>query len=67
MADVGGRVAGVERLEVISPRHSLSYLPHVRSIQQVAQLRLADQNDLQQLLFRGLEVRQETHLLEQLG
>ncbi len=64
MRHIRGRVIGVEWLEVVSTGDALRDLPHVRPVEQVAQLGLADQDDLQQLLFRRLEVRQQAHLLE---
>ena len=61
-----GLVRG-QRIEVISAGDALRKLPQLGAIQQFAQLRLADQDDLQQLLRLGLEIREQPDLLEHLG
>ena len=67
MAHVRARLVLAQRLQVIAPGDALRDLPHLGPIEQLAQLGLTDQDDLQQLLLRRLEVRQQPHLLEQLG
>src|SRR5690606_4860652 len=67
MPHVLRRLRARQRLEVVAARDALRDLAHLRTRQEIAQLRLADQDDLQQLLRRRLEVRQEAYLLEQLG
>src|SRR5690606_23589523 len=67
VADVRRRFGAAQRLEVIAARDALRDLTHLRALEQVAELRLTDQDDLQQLLRRRLEIRQEPHLLEELG
>ena len=67
VADVRARLVLAERLQVITPRDALRDLPHLGPIEQLAQLRLPDQDYLQQLLLRRFEIRQQAHLLEQLG
>ena len=39
-------------------------LTHLRRPQQRLQIQLADENDLQQLLFIGFEIREDANLLE---
>ena len=56
-----------QRIQVIAAGDALRQLAQIGAIQQLAQLRLADQDDLQQLLGRGLEIGQQPHLLEHLG
>jgi hypothetical protein len=63
MLDVRLSVELGQRLQVISARDALGDLPHVGAVEHVAQLRLTDQDDLQELLLGGLEVRQQPHLL----
>ena len=67
MADVGERLVLPQRLEVIAAGDALRELAQLRPREHLAQLRLADQDDLQQLLRRGLEVREQAHLLEHVG
>ncbi len=67
MADVGERLALAQRLQVVAPGDALGELAELRPGEHLAQLRLADQDDLQQLLRRGLEVGQQAHLLEHVG
>ncbi len=67
MVHVRARVVLAQGLEVIASRDALRDLAHLGAIEHLAQLGLPDQDDLQQLLLRRLEVRQEAHLLEQLG
>jgi hypothetical protein len=61
-----GLVAG-ERIEVVTTGDALRELPQLGAVQHLAQLGLADQDDLQQLLGLGLEVGQQAHLLEHVG
>ncbi len=55
---------GIQRREVIARRDPLRQLAQIRLRQPLAQLRLAEQHDLQQLLGRGLQVGQQTHLFQ---
>ena len=59
-------LAGGQRVQVIAARDALCQLPQFRLVEQVAQLRLPDQDDLQQLRGRRLEVREQPHLFERL-
>ena len=67
MADVGERLVFPQRLEVIAAGDALRELAQLLLREHFAQFRLADQDDLQQLLRRGLEVREQAHLLEHVG
>ena len=67
MADVGERLALAQRLEVIATGDALRKLAQLLLREHLAQFRLADQDDLQQLLRRGFEVREQAHLLEHVG
>src|SRR5262249_164903 len=53
--------------EVIAGGYALGDLPQVWAIEHLAQLGLPDEDDLQQLLARGLEIREEANLLEHLA
>ena len=64
MVDVVGGLVGVERRQVIADRDPLPQLLELRRRELVAQVRLADQHDLQQLRFLGLEVREHAQLFE---
>ncbi len=67
MADIGDRLVLLQRLEVVAARDALRELAQLRPREHFAQLRLADQDDLQELLRRGLEVREQAHLLQHVG
>ena len=56
------RVSGVE---MITHRDALAQLAQAVAVQAVAQFRLAQQDDLQQLAVVGLDVREQAHLFEQ--
>ncbi len=56
-----------QRIQVVAAGHALCQLAQLITRQQLPQLRLPDQDDLQQFLRVGLEVREQTHLLEDLG
>ena len=67
MAHVRGSLVARQRVEVIAAGDALRELPQLDAAQQLAQLGLADQDDLQQLLRFGFEVGQQAHLLEHFG
>ena len=67
VADVGDRLRAPQRLEVIAAGDALGELAQLRLREHLAQFRLADQDDLQQLLRRGLEIGQQPHLLQHVG
>ena len=67
MAHVGGGLVAGQRIEVIAAGDALRELAQLGAVQQLAQLRLADEDDLQQLLRFGLEIGEQAHLLEHLG
>ncbi len=56
MFDVLRRLRPTQRLEVVTARDALRELAQIVSRQELAELGLADQDDLQQLLFCRLEV-----------
>src|SRR6202022_3617865 len=56
-----------QRLQVIASRDALSQLAQLVAIQQVAQFRLADQDDLQKLLRRSFEIGQQPNLFQSFG
>ena len=64
--DVLGRLWCRQRIKVVTGNHPLRQLLHVRAFEHVAQFRLADQDDLQQLALVRLQVRQQAQLLEHL-
>ena len=64
MIDVLSRLFTRQGFEVISAGYSLSELAEVVARQNIAQLRLGDQDDLQKFLFGGFEVCQQTKLFE---
>ncbi len=66
VVDVALGLEAVERLEVVAHGDALAQLAQAALVEPVAQLGLADQDDLQQLALVGLEVREQPHLLEQL-
>ena len=57
---------GRERPEVVARRDALRELAQIRLREQTGELGLPDQEDLEQLLFRGLEIGEQAHLLEHL-
>ena len=62
--DVRGGRLRVERLQLVADGDALIELPQLRRSQQRLQVQLADEDDLQQLLLVGLEIRQNADLLE---
>src|SRR5205807_2502697 len=54
----------IERGGLVSNRDALIEQPQIGRAQQRVQVELTDENDLQQLLLVGLEVRQNSNLLE---
>jgi hypothetical protein len=64
MAHVRGRLLAGERVQVIAAGDALRQLAQLIAVQQLAQFRLADEDDLQQLLGVGFEVGEQAHLLE---
>ena len=52
---------------MVAHRDALAQLAQAALVELLAQLRLADQHDLQELALVGLEVGEQAHLLEQLG
>jgi hypothetical protein len=66
MAHVGRGLLARQRIEVVAAGDALRELPQVLARQQFAQLRLADQDDLQQLLGFGLQVGEQADVLEHL-
>src|SRR5256885_1448959 len=64
MRDVRGDAVGVERLQLVPDRHALIERPDLRRPQERLQVQLPDEDDLQQLLLVGLEVREDANLLE---
>ena len=53
-----------QRLQVIASGDALRELAQLRAVQQFAQLRLPDQDDLQQLLRGRFQIREQSHLLQ---
>ena len=66
MHHVGAGLLLAERHQLVLDRHALLELPQLQRPQHRLQIRLADEDDLQQLLLVGLEVRQNADLLEDL-
>src|SRR5438034_163055 len=62
--DVGGRIAFVERLELLGQDDALAERREPGLADALAQLRLADEDDLDELLRVGIEVAQQAQLLE---
>src|SRR5699024_4221402 len=62
--DIGFGFAFVERVQVIARRDPLRQLSKLRPRQQIAQLGLADEKDLQQLVGGRLQIGQQSDLLE---
>ncbi len=61
---VRGHGFAIQRLQLIPDGHSLVELTQVRRSQLGLQLELTDQDDLQQFLLVGLEIRQDANLFE---
>ena len=66
MLDVRARLPFGERAQVVAGRHPLGELAQLLARQESGELGLADQHDLEELLARRLEVRQQPDLLEYL-
>ena len=66
VVDVALGLHAGEGRQMVAHRDALSELPQPRVVQLLAQLRLADEDDLEQLALLGLEVGEQAHLLEQL-
>jgi len=49
---------------VVAGRDALGELAELAPVEDLAQLRLTDEDDLQELLLGGLEVGEESHLLQ---
>ena len=64
MPDVFLRLCTTERLQMKSARDALCNLPQVRSVQQITQFWLSDQNNLQQLLLRCFKICQQANLFK---
>jgi len=62
--DVAARLLGVERAEVVGGDHALAQLLHLGALHDVAELRLPDQEALQQRMVLELEVGQHAQLLD---
>ncbi len=67
MRDVARGLEPVQRREVVADRDPLAELAQPLLVELLAQLRLSDENDLEELALIGLEVREQADLLEQLG
>ncbi len=67
VADVALGLGRGQRAQVVARDHALRELLELGPPEQVAQLGLADQDDLQQLALVGLEVGQQAQLLQHLG
>ena len=66
MLDVRARLPFGERAQVVPGGHPLGELAQLLARQESGELGLADQDDLEELLARRLEVRQQPNLLEHL-
>ncbi len=66
MAHIGARLLAAQRIQVVAAGDALRELAQLGAREQLAQFRLADEDDLQQLLRRRLQVRQQPHVLEHL-
>ena len=62
--DVGRTLGFRQRVEVVARSDALIQLPQFGAVENVDQLRLADEKDLKQLLRVGLQVGQQPDLLE---
>src|SRR5436190_168947 len=67
VADVVPDLVARQRMDRAAQRDALLELAQTRQLELRLQLGLTDQHDLQQLLARGLEVRQQADLLENRG
>jgi hypothetical protein len=67
VAQVAFGLARIQRREVEARGDALRELAQFAPGQHLAQLRLAEQHDLQQLLRVGLEVGEQAHLLQRFG
>ena len=67
MIHIRGGLGARQRGEVIAAGNALSELAQLDAREHFAQLGLADQDDLQQLLRRRLQVREQPHLLQRFG
>ena len=65
--DIGIRFRLGQRLQVVAAGNPLCELPQFVAAEQIAQLRLANQNDLQEFLFCRFEIGQKTHFFENFG
>ena len=61
---VGAAFGGGERCQVIAAGDALRQLAQFRARQQLTQLRLAHQDDLQELLLAGLQIGEQPHLFQ---
>ena len=66
MANIGPCFRPVKRGQIKARRNALIQLPELRASQHDRQLGLSGQNNLQQLLFVGLEVGKQSNLLQHL-
>ena len=64
MPDVGTCLIEVQRLKIVSSSNSLIKLPQLGSRQLIGQFWLTNENNLEQLLIIGFEIRQKTNLLQ---
>ena len=65
--DVALHLQARQRAQVIAHRDPLAELAQARRVQLLAQLGLAEEDDLQELALVGLQVRQQPYLLQQLA
>src|SRR5579862_7682453 len=66
VADVALGIGARQGLEVVADSDALPELAEIPGVQFLAQLGLADQDDLKELSLIGLEVGEEPHLFEEL-
>src|SRR3977135_3036318 len=64
MSHVGCGLVVSQRVEVVAPRDALGQLSQLVTPKELTQLRLADENDLQELARVGFQVSQQAHLVE---
>ena len=64
MLNIGFGFLAVDGSEVVAHSDALTQLAEFIAIEAVAELRLANEDDLQQFVLVGFEVGQQTHLLE---
>ncbi|MEZ5558838.1 MAG: hypothetical protein R3E86_09910 [Pseudomonadales bacterium] len=62
--DVGVGVLTAQRAQVVACRDPLRQLAQFLAVEQLGELRLAQQNDAQQLALIGFQIGQQTNLLE---